>query len=72
MVGLGSIGCLCLKLVYGPPILVFGLRELDEISRVAAAAAGWDPDRTRQEAADYLSAIRTRYQIAPPPEGSPG
>ncbi len=45
-----------------------GLRELDEIAQVAAAATGWDPDRTRQEAADYLSAIRTRYQIAPPPE----
>ena len=45
-----------------------GLPDLDEITRVAAAAAGWDDERARREASSYLSAIRTRYQIAPPPE----
>jgi len=45
-----------------------GLPELDEIARTAAAAAGWDPERAREEAASYVSAVRTRYQIAPPPE----
>jgi glycerol-3-phosphate dehydrogenase len=45
-----------------------GLPELDEITEVAAAAAGWDDERAREEASSYVSAIRTRYQIAPPPE----
>jgi len=45
-----------------------GLPELDEITRVAAAAAGWDSERALEEAAHYISAVRTRYQIAPPPE----
>jgi glycerol-3-phosphate dehydrogenase len=45
-----------------------GLRELDEIARVAAEATGWDAERAREEAASYVSAVRTRYQIAPPPE----
>ena len=45
-----------------------GLPDLEEISQVAAAAAGWDSERAREEAASYVSAIRTRYQIAPPPE----
>jgi len=45
-----------------------GLPELDEITRVAAAAAGWDSERAREEASSYVSAVRTRYQIAPPPE----
>lgn len=45
-----------------------GLPELDEITEVAAAAAGWDAERAREEASNYVSAIRTRYQIAPPPE----
>ena len=45
-----------------------GLPDLDEIAQVAAAAAGWDAERAREEAASYVSAVRTRYQIAPPPE----
>ena len=45
-----------------------GLPDLEEISQVAAAAAGWDAERAREEAANYVSAVRTRYQIAPPPE----
>jgi glycerol-3-phosphate dehydrogenase len=45
-----------------------GLPELDEITRTAAAAAGWDSERAREEASSYVSAVRTRYQIAPPPE----
>ena len=45
-----------------------GLPDLDEITQVAAAAAGWDAERAREEAASYVSAVRTRYQIAPPPE----
>ena len=45
-----------------------GLPDLDEITRVAAAAAGWDSERAHEEAASYVSAVRTRYQIAPPPQ----
>lgn len=43
-----------------------GLPELDEITSIAARAAGWDAERARDEAARYVAAIRTRYQIAPP------
>ncbi len=45
-----------------------GLPDLDEITRVAATAAGWDSERAHEEAASYVSAVRTRYQIAPPPQ----
>jgi len=43
-----------------------GLGELDAISRIAAGAAGWDEERRRAEAAGYVTAVRARYQIAPP------
>jgi glycerol-3-phosphate dehydrogenase len=43
-----------------------GLPELDEITSTAARAAGWDAERAREEAARYVSAVRTRYQIVPP------
>jgi glycerol-3-phosphate dehydrogenase len=40
-----------------------GLPQLAQIAEVAAAAAGWDADRTRAEAAAYAAAVRRRYQI---------
>jgi glycerol-3-phosphate dehydrogenase len=43
-----------------------GLADLDEIACVAGAAAGWDEERIRAEKADYLAAVRARYQIAAP------
>jgi hypothetical protein len=43
-----------------------GLPELAEIAETAAAAAGWDPERTRAEARDYAAAVRRRYQIIAP------
>jgi hypothetical protein len=45
-----------------------GLPDLEEITRTAAAAAGCDAERAREKASSYVSAVRTRYQIAPPPE----
>ena len=40
-----------------------GLPQLARIAEVAAAAAGWDAERTRAEAAAYAAAVRRRYQI---------
>ena len=40
-----------------------GLPQLARIAEVAAAAAGWDSERTRAEAAAYAAAVRRRYQI---------
>jgi hypothetical protein len=43
-----------------------GLTELPEIAAAAAAAAGWDEDRTAAEARAYATVVRRRYQIAAP------
>lgn len=43
-----------------------GLGEIERIVAVAARAAGWDAARARAEAAAYVDAVRSRYQIAPP------
>lgn len=43
-----------------------GISELDEVVEVAAGAAGWDAERSRAEAAEYLAAVRRRYQIQIP------
>jgi glycerol-3-phosphate dehydrogenase len=40
-----------------------GLPQLARIAEVAAAAAGWDAERTRGEATAYAAAVRRRYQI---------
>jgi glycerol-3-phosphate dehydrogenase len=40
-----------------------GLPQLAQIAEVAAAAAGWDAERTRAEATAYAAAVRRRYQI---------
>jgi glycerol-3-phosphate dehydrogenase len=40
-----------------------GLPQLARIAEVAAAAAGWDAERTRAEATAYATAVRRRYQI---------
>jgi glycerol-3-phosphate dehydrogenase len=40
-----------------------GLPQLARIAEVAAAAAGWDAERTRAEATAYAAAVRRRYQI---------
>ncbi len=47
-----------------------GLPQLARIAEVAAAAAGWDPERTRAEAAAYAAAVRRRYQIVASPRQS--
>ena len=44
-----------------------GLPQLARIAEVAAAAAGWDAERTRAEAAAYAAAVRRRYQIVAAP-----
>jgi glycerol-3-phosphate dehydrogenase len=43
-----------------------GLPELPLIARTAAAAAGWDEERTQAEARAYTDAVRRRYQIVAP------
>jgi glycerol-3-phosphate dehydrogenase len=43
-----------------------GLPELPLIARTAAAAAGWDEERTQAEAMAYADAVRRRYQIVAP------
>jgi glycerol-3-phosphate dehydrogenase len=45
-----------------------GLPELARLAGVAGEALGWDPERTRAEAAAYAASVRRRYQIvaAPP------
>jgi glycerol-3-phosphate dehydrogenase len=43
-----------------------GIAELDAIVQVAGDAAGWSPERRRAEAAAYLAAVRSRYQIQIP------
>ncbi|MDJ0868682.1 MAG: glycerol-3-phosphate dehydrogenase/oxidase [Myxococcota bacterium] len=43
-----------------------GLTELDRIAEVAAAAADWDAERTRHEAAAYTARVRRSYQIVAP------
>jgi hypothetical protein len=43
-----------------------GLPELPLIVRTAAAAAGWDEERTQAEARAYTDAVRRRYQIVAP------
>ncbi len=40
-----------------------GLPQLARIAEVAAAAAGWEAERTRAEATAYAAAVRRRYQI---------
>jgi glycerol-3-phosphate dehydrogenase len=40
-----------------------GLPQLARIASVAGEAAGWDAERTREEAAAYGAAVRRRYQI---------
>jgi glycerol-3-phosphate dehydrogenase len=40
-----------------------GLPELAQIAQTAARAAGWDAERTRAEACNYVAAVRRRYQI---------
>jgi glycerol-3-phosphate dehydrogenase len=40
-----------------------GLPELARIAEVAAAAAGWDAERSRAEARAYAASVRSRYQI---------
>jgi len=40
-----------------------GLPQLARIAEVAAAAAGWDAERTRAETAAYAAAVRRCYQI---------
>jgi glycerol-3-phosphate dehydrogenase len=40
-----------------------GLPQLAQLAGVAAAAAGWDAERTRAEAAAYASSVRRQYQI---------
>ena len=40
-----------------------GLPQLAHIAEVAAAAAGWDAEQARAEAAAYAAAVRRRYQI---------
>jgi glycerol-3-phosphate dehydrogenase len=40
-----------------------GLSELAEIAKTAAEVAGWDAERTGEEAHDYTRAVRRRYQI---------
>lgn len=47
-----------------------GLPQLARIAEVAAAAAGWDPERTRAEATAYAAAVRRRYQIVAAPRQS--
>jgi glycerol-3-phosphate dehydrogenase len=47
-----------------------GLPQLARIAEVAAAAAGWDPERTRAEAAAYAAAVRRRYQIVAAPRSA--
>jgi glycerol-3-phosphate dehydrogenase len=47
-----------------------GLPQLARIAEVAAAAAGWDADRTRAEAAAYAAAVRRRYQIVAAARGA--
>lgn len=42
-----------------------GISELDRIAAVAGEAAGWDAERVRVEAEQYLAAVRRRYQIQP-------
>jgi glycerol-3-phosphate dehydrogenase len=44
-----------------------GLRNLDQISRLAGEAAGWDAARARAESQTYADSVRRRYQIVPPP-----
>jgi glycerol-3-phosphate dehydrogenase len=44
-----------------------GLPQLARIAEVAAAAAGWDPERTRAEATAYAATVRRRYQILAAP-----
>ena len=44
-----------------------GLPELAEIAQTAASAAGWDPQRAREEAAAYAAAVRRSYQIVASP-----
>jgi glycerol-3-phosphate dehydrogenase len=41
-----------------------GLSELPRIAEAAAAVAGWDAERARDEARAYADAVRRRYQIA--------
>lgn len=43
-----------------------GIAELEEIAAVAADVAGWDAEQRRAEAAAYLDAVQTRYQIRLP------
>jgi glycerol-3-phosphate dehydrogenase len=43
-----------------------GLRNLDQIARLAGEAAGWDAERSRGEAMAYADSVRRRYQIVPP------
>jgi glycerol-3-phosphate dehydrogenase len=43
-----------------------GLPELEHIAQVAAEAAGWSAERTRDEAVAYAAAVRRRYQILAP------
>jgi glycerol-3-phosphate dehydrogenase len=44
-----------------------GLADLPEIARAAAAAAGWDEERTQVEATAYADSVRRRYQIVASP-----
>lgn len=43
-----------------------GLAELPRITAVAARAAGWDAERSREEARGYQEAVQRRYQIQSP------
>ena len=43
-----------------------GLPDLAPIAEAAAAAAGWDAERTHAETLAYAAAVRRRYQIVAP------
>jgi glycerol-3-phosphate dehydrogenase len=45
-----------------------GLRQLERIGCLAAAAAGWSAKRVERELDDYVAVVRRRYQISPPRE----
>ena len=48
-----------------------GLRNLDQIARLAGEAAGWNAERSRAEAVAYADSVRRRYQIVPPRASRP-
>ena len=59
--GAATAGVNCLGLWV---LVARNVEGLEGLAKVAAPFA----ERAREEAANYVSAVRTRYQIAPPPE----